>query len=139
MTRTRQSSPTTLTGGSFGVTLAFAGGTTFRCGPGNGCNTTVSVGQNIAVPVSAGVIGNLRVHAGTAPGASQSLTFVVEKNAVATLISCTLSGATAVICSDSSHFAAFADDDRVSVGIIPSSASTASTNVTFSLTYQPLP
>ncbi len=136
MTRTLHTSATLLTGGSFGVNLTFLGGTLNRCGPGNGCNFTGAVGLDIAVPVLAGTVRNLRVSVDPAPGTGQSLTFILEKNGVNAAVFCSVSG-TAKTCSDSANSASFIDGDLLSVVISPSSSSTPNAAVRYALTYQP--
>jgi hypothetical protein len=135
MTRSGLTSATLLTGGSEGLSLSFPGGTLHRCGPGNGCNTTGTVGLNIAVPVPAGTVRNLRANVNPAPGVGQSLTFTVEKNGPDTSVSCVISGA-ATTCSDTTNSATFVDGDLLSVSVQPSSSSTPAMAVRYSLTHQ---
>ncbi|MBI2902861.1 MAG: hypothetical protein HYY12_04655 [Candidatus Methylomirabilis oxyfera] len=136
MTRGALTSATLLTGGSFGLDLSFPGGTLHRCGPGNGCNPTGTVGGDIAVPVSAGTVRNLRANVQPAPGIGQSLTFVVEKTGLDTPITCSISGGSTA-CSDTTNSASFSDGDLLAVRVIPSSSTTPAMAVRYSLTHQP--
>ncbi len=136
MTRANLSGPTLLTGGSFGLDLSFSGGTAHRCGPGNGCSPTGAVGLDIAVPVSAGTVRNLRVDVDTGPGVGQSITFTVERNGTDLAVSCVISG-TAATCSDTTNAVVFVDGDLLSVVAIPSSMATPDRPVRYSLVHQP--
>jgi hypothetical protein len=80
-------------------------------------NATEAIVQGI-MP-AAGTLQNFYVFVQTAPGAGASWTLTVRKTGAATAVTCTIAG-TAQTCSDTTHTAAFAAGDLISVGIASS-------------------
>lgn len=89
-------------------------------------STTDVRGTPIAVP---GTINTLSVRFPSGVGTG-SYTITLDKNAVATALTCTISSGTT--CSDSTHSASFAAGDTVSWSITPASSPTSNTAVQIS-------
>lgn len=111
--------------------LAFSGGATTQAG-----NTTVYygsglynsggiVGSSLTLP-AAGTLGNLYVTVSNAPGAGQTYTATLY-NAGATVVTCTISGASAAACNDTSHTASLGAGSTPQLQVVSSSGAASVT------------
>jgi hypothetical protein len=85
-------------------------------------------GGGFAVSTRTGVIQRLYCVNQTAPGASQTVVYTVRIEEVNTALTCTMSGASATTCSDTSNTAAITAGELVSINYDPS-ADIASLNM----------
>lgn len=89
---------------------------------------------NFKTRVKMGVIKNLYVATGTAPGVGQSVGLTLYLNGVATALTATISD-TAVIAHDTAHYIEVKDDDEVTVKCALSGGS-ASSDLAWSVAYR---
>lgn len=76
------------------------------------------------IPV-AGIIRNMYVLLSTNPGGGKSYAITLRDNAVDTLLTCTVSGASATSCQDMAHPISVAAGDLISISSVPSGTPTA--------------
>ncbi len=69
---------------------------------------------------TAGTLSNFRVTVGSPPGTGNIWAFSVFRNGVTTVVTCSITGATATTCT-SINTAVFAAGDTLSVQVIPAS------------------
>src|SRR3990167_7522371 len=101
--------------------------------PWNGGNTSGGIWAGDLLPAQ-GTLSNLYVEVGTASGAGKSWTFTVYKNGSSTGLTCAISGASAVQCSDTTNTVTTVDGDTVNILIQPSN-SPANTDMVWSAQY----
>jgi len=91
--------------GLSGGLIAYCGGSMTAAGfvplGGGGARVTTESQVELGSPFAA-VISGLSVVLNTAPGTSASYTFTLDKNGAGTALACTISGASATTCTDSS-------------------------------------
>lgn len=109
---------TSIIGG--GATNTILAGATGWVGVGLICNATEAFCY-LPQP-QAGTVSNIYVNVNNAPGAGQTYTVTMRKNATNQTVTCTISGAAATSCNDTTHSFAVAAADNVSVQITSSGA-----------------
>jgi hypothetical protein len=109
---------TTIQGG--GAVNTILAGATGWVGVGLICNSSEAP-CNIQQP-QIGTISNFYVGTNVAPGAGQTYTVTMRKNASNQTVTCTISGAAATTCNDTTHSFSVAAADNVTVQIVSSGA-----------------
>ena len=72
-----------------------------------------------------GTLSNFNVLLDGAPGNANSYTFTLRRNATTdTSVTCSISGSSAVSCSDSTNSATFNAGDRISIKVTPANGPT---------------
>lgn len=84
-----------------GPALTFTGTLYFPIG-GGGLSSTTETNVDIDAPAAV-TIQNMTVQMSAAPGVGNSITYTWRKNASSTTLTCTISGASATSCSDTTH------------------------------------
>ena len=92
-----------------------------------------------AVMPAAGVIKNLYVFTSGAPGAGQTYTFTARLALADTALTCTISGAGSNSGSDTTHQVTVAAGDRISIKVVSSGTAATTGNMSWALTYEPIP
>lgn len=118
-----------------GMVLTTAASTIF-CPPMNraASSSTDALGQ-VVIP-TAGTLKNLTFYTNSAPGASASWAVTVIKNGSASTLTCTLSGASAVLASDTADTVSVAAGDTISIQIAPTGSPTLNI-AAFALSFSP--
>ncbi len=78
-------------------------------------------------------ISNLRIDVATAPGAGKSYAYTIEKNGSDTGLTVTISGASTLTQTDSTHTASFSAGDTISLKAVPSGFPTAPSGLSVTL------
>jgi hypothetical protein len=115
---------------------AFGNGTYFipLMGDLNGTSATTEATNSTPWSV-AGVFSNLKVELSAAPGTGVTDVFTLRINGVDTGITVTISGAAAVLASDTTHTASIAVGDRVTLKRVHTGGTGASSVVSFSFDF----
>jgi len=122
--------PTVLTGGSCDTNIDNTGASDFM-GPGNCISLTEA---DILVPMPEGVVRNLRVHLASPSLLGSTYTFTVNKNTVATSVTCSILDPVQD-CVDFTNAAAFANGDTLDVSSTKTAGTAAAVPAIWSLTY----
>lgn len=97
-----------------GPALTFITGTQFFPIGGGGVSSTTETNVDVESP-SAVTVTNFYVQLSAAVGAGNSVAFTWRKNAADTPLTCTISGASATTCNDTTHSATLAQADLVDI------------------------
>lgn len=125
---------TTNTNMGFGTACAAITAGTTAYFSNNGCwsGTEAVASAPVSAPITA---RNFYIKVGTAPGAGQTFTVRLRKNAADTNITCTISD-TATTCNDTSNTGTFVAGDLAAVRIVSSAGAASTTQVNAMMTAQ---
>ena len=97
-----------------GPALTFITGTQFFPIGGGGVSSTTETNVDVESPAAV-TVTNFYVQLSAAVGAGNSVAFTWRKNAADTAITCTISGASATTCNDTTHTATLAQADLIDI------------------------
>lgn len=103
--------------------------------PASGGSISSTTEANVKVPAPASTtLSNLSINLSAAPGTGNSVAFTVRDNAANTALTCTISNS-ATTCSDTTHSAVIAQNDLLTISIVPTGTIAATPNVLTSLSW----
>ena len=97
-------------------------------------NWTVPAANRVSIIPDAGTVRGLRIHLDIPPGAGSSVTFTIQRNQVATSLTCTVSG-TATNCTDTTNSFTVSPGDQLHIEASPTNTPAVG-NVHFSVKYE---